>query len=188
MRHASEGGSGRSPLVVPALRRRRLRARLAPWLLSAPALALVAVFVYGLANGLLQGLGVMPALRMTTPTLAYYAAALTRPDLAGSLAYSAYLALTSALLALVGGVALSAALVRARSGRVARLLGLQVPIMTMHALVALAVTFLFSGSGLAARLLHAAGLVATPGDFPSVAGDPTGWGSSPSTCGRRSPT
>ena len=55
-------------------------------------------------------------------------------------------------------------------------MSLQIPIMTMHALVALAVSFVFSGSGLAARLLHAVGVVETPADFPSVVGDPSGWG------------
>lgn len=157
-------------------RARRVRERLAPYLLALPAALLVAVFVYGVVGGVLQGFGIMPFLGMDEPTLAYYAEALTRPDLLSSIGYSLYLALVSAAVALVGGVALAAALTRAGSGRLARLAGLQIPIMTMHALVALAVTFAFSGSGLAARLLHLVGLVETPADFPSVVGAPGGWG------------
>ena len=153
-----------------------MRERIAPYALALPAALLVAVFAYGVLGGMLQGLGVMPFLDMDTPTLDYYRQALTRPDLLSSIGYSVYLALVSAAVALVGGVLLSAALVRAGSGRLARLVGLQIPIMTMHALVALAVTFVFSGSGLAARLLHAAGAVETPADFPSVVGAPGGWG------------
>ncbi len=155
---------------------RRMRERIAPYALALPAALLVAVFAYGVLGGMLQGLGVMPFLGMDTPTLDYYRQALTRPDLLSSIGYSVYLALVSAAAALVGGVLLSAALVRAGGGRLARLVGLQIPIMTMHALVALAVTFVFSGSGLAARLLHAAGAVETPADFPSVVGAPGGWG------------
>lgn len=157
-------------------RARRVRERIAPYALALPAALLVAVFAYGVLGGMLQGLGVMPFLGMDTPTLDYYRQALTRPDLLSSIGYSVYLALVSAAVALVGGVLLSAALVRAGSGRLARLVGLQIPIMTMHALVALAVTFVFSGSGLAARLLHAVGAVETPADFPSVVGAPGGWG------------
>lgn len=157
-------------------RARRVRERIAPYALALPAALLVAVFAYGVLGGMLQGLGVMPFLGMDTPTLDYYRQALTRPDLLSSIGYSVYLALVSAAVALVGGVLLSAALVRAGSGRLARLVGLQIPIMTMHALVALAVTFVFSGSGLAARLLHAVGTVETPADFPSVVGAPGGWG------------
>ena len=157
-------------------RARRVRARLAPYLLALPAALLVAVFAYGVAGGMLQGLGIMPFLGMDTPTLDYYVQALTRPDLLSSLGYSVYLALASAAIALLGGVTLAAALVRCGRRRFARLVALQVPIMTMHALVALAVSFVFSGSGLAARLLHLAGLVDTPADFPSVVGAPSGWG------------
>lgn len=159
-----------------ALRVRRLCGRIAPYALIAPAAALIAVFALGVANGILQGLGVMPFLGMTQPTLDYYVRALTRPDLASSLAYSLYLAAVSACVALVAGVALAAALTRLRPGWATRFVSLQVPIMTMHSLVALAVTFVFSGSGLAARSLHAVGLVETPADFPSVVGDPSGWG------------
>lgn len=154
---------------------RRVRKLLAPYALALPAAALVAVFAYGVVGGMLQGLGIMPFLGMTEPTLDYYIEALTRSDLLSSIGYSLYLSLVSAAIALVGGVALSAALTRV-GGRFTRLVALQVPIMTMHALVALAVTFIFSGSGLAARLLHLVGLVDTPADFPSVVGAASGWG------------
>lgn len=155
---------------------RQVAARATPYLLALPAALLVGVFAYGVLGGMLQGLGVMPFLGMTEPTLDYYLQVFSRPDFAASLAYSVYLALASALAALVVGVALAAALTRVGAGRFATLVSLQIPIMTMHALVALAVSFVFSGSGLAARLLHAVGVVETPADFPSVVGDPSGWG------------
>lgn len=155
---------------------RRARSRVAPYLLALPAALLVGVFVFGVANGVAQGFGIMPFLGMSTPTLEYYGQVLARQDLASSVLYSVYLALVSALVALVGGTLLAYVLVRAKTTRLGHLVALQVPIMTMHALVAMAVMFLFSGSGLAARALHAAGLVETPGDFSSAVGAASGWG------------
>lgn len=155
---------------------RKARSRVAPYLLALPAALLVAVFVFGVANGVAQGFGIMPFLGMTTPTLEYYGQVLARQDLLSSLLYSVYLALASALVALVGGTLLAYALVRAKTTRIGQLVALQVPIMTMHALVAMAVMFAFSGSGLAARILHAVGLIATPGDFSSAVGAASGWG------------
>lgn len=155
---------------------RRARSRVAPYLLALPAALLVGVFVFGVANGVAQGFGIMPFLGMSTPTLEYYSQVLARQDLASSVLYSVYLALVSALVALVGGTLLAYVLVRAKTTRLGHLVALQVPIMTMHALVAMAVMFLFSGSGLAARALHAAGLVETPGDFSSAVGAASGWG------------
>lgn len=155
---------------------RRARSRIAPYLLALPAALLAGVFVFGVANGVAQGFGIMPFLGMTEPTLEYYGQVFAREDLLSSLAYSAYLAAVSSLVAVVGGTLLSFVLVRAGAGRLSQLVALQVPIMTMHALVAMAVMFAFSGSGLAARLLHLAGLVETPGDFSSVVGATSGWG------------
>ena len=153
---------------------RKARNRVAPYLLALPAALLACVFIFGVANGVAQGFGIMPFLDMHTPTLEYYEQVFAREDLLSSLLYSLYLALVSSLIALVGGVALSYVLVKAKAGRVARLAALQVPIMTMHALVAMAVMFAFSGSGLVARLLHLVGLVATPSDFPSATGATSG--------------
>ena len=155
---------------------RRLRRVAAPYILALPAVALVAVFVFGVVNGLAQGLGVMPFLGMTEPTLRYVREALTRPDFVASIGYSVYLALVSAAIALVGGIVLAAAPTRVRAGSATRIAALNLPVMTMHALVAMGVICIFSGSGLAARALHALGLVQTPADFPSVVGDASGWG------------
>lgn len=155
---------------------RKTRRAVAPYLLALPAAALLAVFLYGVVNGILQGFGIMPFLGRTTFTLDYYAEALTRSDLTASIMYSLYLAAVSSIIAIVGGVALSAALTRLRAGRLARLAGIQVPLMTMHALVALAVMCLFAGSGLFPRLLAAFGLVSDPTAFTSVVGAPNGWG------------
>ena len=170
------GPSDPAPVQGRGLRWRRMRRWAAPYLLALPAVALVAVFVFGVVNGLAQGLGIMPFLGMVEPTLRYVREAFTRPDFVASIGYSIYLALASALIALVGGVALAAALTRVRAGGATRIAALNLPVMTMHALVAMGVICIFSGSGLAARVLHVLGLVQSPADVVSVVGDPSGWG------------
>lgn len=160
---------------MPALSRKTRRA-ITPYLLALPAAALIVVFLYGVVNGILQGFGIMPFLGRTEFTLDYYIQALTRSDLTSSIAYSLYLATVSSIVAAVGGVAIAAFMTRARTSRLVRLVNIQIPIMTMHALVALAVMFLFTGSGIFPRVLAALGIVSDPNSFPSVVGAVSGWG------------
>lgn len=160
---------------VRALSRKTKRA-IVPYLLALPAAALILVFLYGVVNGVLQGFGIMPFLGRTEFTLEYYLEALTRSDLTSSILYSLYLAGVSSIIAVIGGVAIAAFMTRARTGRFLRLVNVQIPIMTMHSLVALAVMFLFTGSGLVPRVLAAFGLVSDPSSFTSVVGSVSGWG------------
>ena len=142
----------------------------------APALVLVAVFLYGVVNGVLQGFGIMPFIGMADFTFEYWAEALTRSDLAASVGFSLYIALVSSVVALAGGIVLSAALCAVRRTRLLALIDVQIPLMCAHILVVLAAVSLFSGSGLVPRVLYHLGLVAVPTGFPSVVGDPSGWG------------
>lgn len=142
----------------------------------APALVLVAVFLYGVVNGVLQGFGIMPFIGMADFTFEYWAEALTRSDLAASVGFSLYIALVSSVVALAGGIVLSAALCAVRRTRLLALIDVQIPLMCAHILVVLAAVSLFSGSGLVPRILYHLGLVSAPTDFPSVVGDPSGWG------------
>ena len=155
---------------------RRMRALLAPYALALPAVALVGVFLYGTVNGIMQGFGIMPFLGMNEPTLDYFAMVFSRPDFTSSMAFSMRISIVSSVIALAGGIVLSWALTRAKWGRFPQLVGLQIPIMTMHALVALALVFIFSGSGLASRALYFLGLAASPTDLGSIVGAPSGWG------------
>ena len=155
---------------------RRMRALLAPYALALPAVALVGVFLYGTVNGIMQGFGIMPFLGMNEPTLDYFAMVFSRPDFTSSMAFSMRISIVSSAIALAGGIVLSWALTRAKWGRFPQLVGLQIPIMTMHALVALALVFIFSGSGLASRALYFLGLAASPTDLGSIVGAPSGWG------------
>lgn len=168
--------------VIAAARARRFTlltprcSALIPYLLVLPAACLAAVFIYGLANGVLQGFGIMPYLGLKTLTLEYYRNAFTRSDLLSSILFSLYIALVSSVLATVGGVFLSAIITRLRVGRTGRLIGIQVPVTTAHMIVALTVFALLGGSGLVSRVLFALGILGAPSDFPSIAGSVQGWG------------
>lgn len=118
----------------------------------------------------------MPYLGLVEFTLDNYAQAFARTDLIDSLVYSLYLAAASSLIALIGGVAVSAAFTRLKASRRLQLLGIQIPIMTAHILVVVFVISIFAGSGLFPRLLAALGLIDSPAAFSSVVGDPSGWG------------
>lgn len=155
---------------------RKLKRALAPYFLIAPACVLLLIFLYGVLNGVMQGFGIMPFLGMTEPTLDYYAEALTHPELIASIKYSLYLASVSSIVAVIGGVLLSAMLTSARASRLVQLIGVQVPITTAHMLVAIAAVCLFAGSGLLPRLLSAVGLTSLAESFPTVVGSPSGWG------------
>ncbi|MGI6033007.1 MAG: ABC transporter permease [Coriobacteriales bacterium] len=154
----------------------KTRHALAPYVLIAPACVLLAIFVYGVVNGVMQGFGIMPFLGMTTPTLKYYLAALTRPDLVSSILYSLYLAAASSILAAIGGVILSAVLTSVRAGRITQLIALQIPIMSAHMLVAIAAVSLFTATGLFARVLNVFGLGELMANIPPVIGSTEGWG------------
>ena len=166
-------------MTVPVMRSasmRRVRTCLSPYLLALPAMLLMALFMVGTFTGVAQGFGIMPFLGRMTPTLEYVQRAVARPDFVSALRFSLLVSTASSLVALVGGVALAAGLSYGRFGRRVQMVALQLPIMTMHALVALALTFMLSGSGLFARLLCAAGIISDPRALPTFVGAPSGWG------------
>lgn len=154
-----------------------------------PALVLVAVFLYGVVNGVLQGFGIMPFLGLTDFTLDYWGEVLTRPDLAASVGFSLYIALVSSLVAPCRRHRAVRGAVRGEEHAAGlALIDVQIPLMCAHILVVLAMVSLFSGSGLMPRVLFHLGLIGSPTDFPSIVGDPSGWASSPPTYGRRCPS
>lgn len=159
-----------------SLRGRKIKGALAPYALIAPTVVLVLVFIYGVVNGVLQGFGIMPFLGKTEFTLQYYLEAFGRADFTASLGFSLYISAVSSALAVVGGIVLSAALTRLSASRALQAVGISIPLMTAHTLVVLFVVSLFAGTGLVPRALYALGLIDGIGAFPSVVGDPSGWG------------
>ncbi len=148
----------------------------APWLLLLPHILLTALFLVGLGAGIIQSLGVIPALGLTEPTLDYYKEVLTRPDMLRSVLYSLRIALLSALIATGAGVGICAVLTVSRRAH-DRLVGLvRLPIAVPHVVVALLTVLLCSQNGLLARLACALGLIGEQSQFPALLYDGAGVG------------
>jgi putative spermidine/putrescine transport system permease protein len=143
----------------------------------APALTVVLVlFGGGLCLGLLQGLGYLPSAGMTGLTLDHFAGVLTDPDFLPSLLMTFGVATTATVIA--AGCSLVMALLFTFMMQQHRLLTFvfQIPLTVPHLVIAVAVVFLLTPTGLVARLLSAAGLIAQPADFPLLVNDRWGIG------------
>jgi putative spermidine/putrescine transport system permease protein len=145
--------------------------------LVAPALAVV-VFLFGggLALGLVQSLGHLPAAGMSSLTLGHFSHVLADPDFFKSLGLTLYLSLTSTLIAAAISVAAALAF-DALAGR-SRLVQFifQIPLTVPHLVIAVAVIFMLAPSGLLSRLLSTLGLIDSSTDFPLLVNDRWGLG------------
>jgi len=142
-------------------------------LLLAPALLVLAgLFLSGLGLTLLRSFRYMPAIGLTEPDLAAYAAILGSPGFLASLFLSLWIATASTLIAAV--LALGAALLLRQGFRGRALVGflVQLNLTIPHVVGAIGILYLFSQSGSFARLAHAAGLIAGPAGFPALTQDP----------------
>lgn len=139
----------------------------------APAVLLLGgLFLAAIGLGLLRSLRYMPAIGLTRPDLAAYAAILTAPGFLASVGLSLWIAGVSTLISTA--LALGAALLLRHSfpGRGTIGLLFQLNLTVPHAVGALGILYLFSQSGGFARLAHAAGLIAVPAEFPALTHDP----------------
>lgn len=144
------------------------KGRLGVLLLLTPQILLSLVFLAGLANGLLQSLGVVPAAGLRIPTLYYYQEVFLEEDLLSSLLFSLWLSLSSSVLAAVGGTLLCAVLVLSGSSRGGISKALQIPVVVPHVVVALFTAMLFSRSGIFPRLLYRTGWIPSQEAFPGL--------------------
>lgn len=125
----------------------------------------------GAFYSLLSAIGITGA-GATGPTLRPAAAVIADAQTWRSFAFTLWTASLATLLALVAACT-TALWFRSRPWwlRVAML-----PMAVPHVAAALAVLLLLGQSGWLSRLAHAAGLTATPGDFPALVYDPAGLG------------
>ncbi|MBQ3302452.1 MAG: ABC transporter permease subunit [Eggerthellaceae bacterium] len=155
---------------------RKFLKAIVPYLLILPACILLFFFLYGMCNGIIQGFGYLPYLNRTELTPEYYIAALTRPDFVSSIQYSFYLAAVTCAIATIGGVLVSAALVRVKATRTIQLFLLRVPMTTSSLIIALIMMTLFTSTGLVPRVLFAWGIIDDPLAWPSIVGHQSGYG------------
>ncbi|MBE6922217.1 MAG: ABC transporter permease subunit [Ruminococcaceae bacterium] len=138
------------------------------FLLLLPFLAVTALVLVSVWNVLVQSFGYIPAFGLTQPTLSYYKAVFTNPDFLSALRVSLKIALWSAALACILGVALSMALIRLKKTRGRAVYLVRFPILIPHAVVAVFMIQLFSQTGLLARAGYALGLVEDYTRFPQL--------------------
>ncbi len=142
-------------------------------LMLAPALLLLGgLFLGALGLTLVRSFRYMPALGLTEPDLAAYAALLTSPGFLASLGLSLWIATASTLISAVLALLAALLLRQAFPGRGAVSFLFQVNLTVPHVVGAIGILYLVSQSGSFARLAHAAGLIAAPGEFPALTHDP----------------
>ena len=142
------------------------------FLLLAPALLILGgLFLGGLGLTVLRSLRYMPALGLTVPDLSAYRDVFSAPGILASLALSLWIATASTLIS--ASLALGAALLLRQSfpGRSVISFLVQLNLTVPHIVGAIGILYLFSQSGAFARLAHAAGLIAAPGEFPALTHD-----------------
>jgi putative spermidine/putrescine transport system permease protein len=149
-----------------------LRWKIAIMLLPA-VLILGGLFGGGLAFALGQSLGNFPPAGEHHFTLVHYRSLLFDPELRISIALTFLLATVATAISAAAGFSIAVAL-RHRSGPLTVLL--QAPIAIPHLAFAILLADLIGQSGWLARVLHFAGWIALPADFPALINDRYGLG------------
>ncbi|MHB8073652.1 ABC transporter permease [Desulfosporosinus fructosivorans] len=139
-----------------------------PYIMILPVALLMAIFIIGLINGVLQSFGIIPAAGLTKFTLSYYREVLNNGDLTASLWLSVYISVASSLIAVVMGVLVSVAatasgLVKSKFFQI-----LKIPVIIPHAVSALLMLNLFSQSGIIARMAYQMHLIQGQEGFLSI--------------------
>jgi putative spermidine/putrescine transport system permease protein len=141
-------------------------------LMLGPALAvIVLLFLGGLVLAAMQSLGYLPFIGRTELSLAAYQTVFTSPDFYRSLLLSLWISLAATSTSTVLAVAAALVLRESFVGRrwVTFIFQLNIPIP--YLVGAIGVLFLFSQSGLVARVAYLLNLIDGPGDFPALVFD-----------------
>ena len=145
--------------------------------LVAPALAVVAVlFGGGLALGLIQSLGYLPAAGMQSMSLKHFANVLGDPDFLQSLILTLYVSLTSTVIAAGLSIVMAFFLLflPARSRLIHFIF--QIPLTVPHLVIAVAMVFMLTPTGLLSRVVVKLGLIDSSAAFPLMVNDRWGVG------------
>lgn len=143
--------------------------------LVGPAFCTILVlFGGGLALGLLQALGYLPALGFSTIGLQHFAHVLQDPDFGKSLILTLYITITSTLTAAVVSVLLALSLLRwAADSRIIHFC-LQIPLTVPHLVIAISMILLLAPAGMFSRLFSSLEIIKSPAGFPLLVND--NWG------------
>lgn len=142
-----------------------------------PALAVVmALFGGGLALGLIQSLGYLPAAGMDSLTVIHFTNVLGDPDFIDSLLLTLYISVTSTVVAALISIAMSLILVSvAEKNRLVHFV-FQIPLTVPHLVIAVAVVFMLAPAGLVSRMAIKLGIIDSSALFPLLINDRWGIG------------
>lgn len=142
-----------------------------------PALVVVAVlFGGGLGLGLIQSLGHLPAAGMQSMSLIHFARIFKDPDFLQSLVLTLYVALTSTVIAAGLGIVMAAFLLSLPAKNRLIHFIFQIPLTVPHLVIAVAMVFLLTPTGLLSRVVAELGLIDASTAFPLLVNDRWGIG------------
>ncbi len=143
----------------------------------APALVLVsALFGGGLVLGLIQSLGYWPAAGMQSLTLKHFGRVLGDPDFLQSLVLTLYISVSSTLIAAAFSIVMAFFLISLTAkSRIFHFI-FQIPLTVPHLVIAVAMAFMLTPTGLVSRFLIKLGLIDASAAFPLLVNDRWGIG------------
>ena len=133
-----------------------------------PFLMIMLLVLMSVWNVLVQSLGYIPAFGLTKLTVDYYKAIFSNPDFVSSLVVSLKIALESAVMACILGVATAMALIKLKKNSGGAVYLVRFPILVPHAVVAVFMVQLLGQTGLIARLGYALGFLSDFSQFPQL--------------------
>jgi putative spermidine/putrescine transport system permease protein len=137
-----------------------------------PAVVVVTVlFGGGLVLGLIQSLGYLPAAGLNSLSLKHFGHVLGDPDFLLSLLLTLYVAVTSTLIAAVISVVMAMFLLKiTEKSRIAHFI-FQIPLTVPHLVIAVAMVFMLTPSGIFSRMAVKIGLIDSSAAFPLLVND-----------------
>ncbi|NNG00423.1 MAG: sugar ABC transporter permease [Desulfobacteraceae bacterium] len=156
---------GRQPMTMNAI------------LMLGPALlTIIVLFGGGLVLGILQGMGYQFSSGLSQLTSAHFVSILLDPDFFWSLLLSLYVSITSTTIAAVISVPLALFFSSiAHRNRMVQFV-FQIPLTVPHVVIAVAVIFMMSPSGMISRAMGSLGMISNPSAFPLWINDTWGIG------------
>ncbi|MEJ6394979.1 ABC transporter permease subunit [Gymnodinialimonas sp. 2305UL16-5] len=142
-------------------------------LLLLPAISVIGILFFGgLAIGLMRSFNYMPVIGLTEPNVDAYIAVFTDRDVYLSFLLSFHISFTSTLISCVLAVGAALLLRRVVLGRALINFLFQLNLTVPHLVGAIGILYLFSQSGVFARLAAEVDLIQRPADFPALVFDP----------------
>ena len=145
--------------------------------LVAPALvSVLALFGGGLVLGLIQSLGYWPAAGMQSLTFKHFGHVLGDPDFLQSLVLTLYISVSSTVIAAAFSIVMAFFLISLTAkSRVFHFI-FQIPLTVPHLVIAVAIVFMLTPTGLVSRLVIKLGLIDASAAFPLLVNDRWGIG------------